>query len=198
MKRLNLLLFSLLIFFGIPFSVQAQETTEQCQTFDFPAGWSMFSTYIEVEEPWVGDFLSDLISESNLIIVKRYTGGAYLVEWLFADGVGNIAQDEAYQIKLQEAQTIEVCGQAVLPETTPVNIPSGWYFIPYLRTEPSNAVAVLADIADQIIIVKDDSGMAYIPNWNYNGIGDLEPGKGYQIKMASEQTLLYLSNDEEY
>jgi len=38
----------------------------------------------------------------------------------------------------------------------------------------------------------------YLPEWAYNGIGDLEPGKGYQIKMASAQSLLYLANDEEY
>ena len=107
MKRLNILLYLFLLSLGNSLSVHAQETPEQCQTIDFPAGWSMFSTYIEAEEPWVGDFLSELVSENNLIIVKRYTGGAFLVEWLFADGVGDIVQDEGYQIKLQEAQAIE-------------------------------------------------------------------------------------------
>ena len=51
------------------------------------------------------------------------------------------------------------------------------------------------EIIEEIIIVKDSHGMAYIPSWEYNGIGDLEPGQGYQIKLSSEQILIYDAND---
>ena len=67
--------------------------------------------------------------------------------------------------------------------------------ISYLRISPADAVEILSDIAEEIIIVKDSHGMAYMPSWNYNGIGDLEPGQGYQIKMNSEQILIYDAND---
>jgi len=170
-------------------------TTETCQTIDFPAGWSMFSTYIESTEPHVSDVLSDLIAENNLIIVKRYTGGVYFPEWLYTDGVVDIAQEEGYLIKLQEDQTINICGSQLLPDLTPINLYEGWSFISFIRDTPQDAIIVLNDIAEEIIIVKDSYGMAYLPSWNYNGIGNFEPGQGYQIKMNSEQILIYDAND---
>ena len=41
-------------------------------------------------------------------------------------------------------------------------------------------------------------GNAYLPNWNYNGIGDLQVGQGYQLKAYSPTELHYISNDSEY
>ena len=38
-------------------------------------------------------------------------------------------------------------------------------------------------ITTDIIIVKDYLGTAYLPDYNFNGIGSLEFARGYQIKM---------------
>ena len=53
-------------------------------------------------------------------------------------------------------------------------------------------------ISDEIELVKDYLGNAYLPNWNFNGIGDLVAGQGYQIKMNSSQVLQYNSNEAGY
>ena len=47
--------------------------------------------------------------------------------------------------------------------------------IGYLRTEPAAADAVMADINDagNLIIAKDYSGNAYLPEYSFNGIGDM-------------------------
>ena len=37
---------------------------------------------------------------------------------------------------------------------------------------------------ENIIIVKNNFGGAYLPDWNFNGIGNLERGFGYQIKLS--------------
>ena len=49
-----------------------------------------------------------------------------------------------------------------------------------------------------MVIIKDAEGSAYLTDYGFNGIGDLLPGNGYQIKMSSTNTLLYLSNYLEY
>ena len=41
-------------------------------------------------------------------------------------------------------------------------------------------------VQDNIIIVKDGSGYAYLPDYDYNGIGDLERGYGYLIKVKEQ------------
>ena len=47
--------------------------------------------------------------------------------------------------------------------------------IGYLRTDAAAADAVLADInaTGNLIIAKDYNGAAYLPEWNFNGIGDM-------------------------
>ena len=44
-------------------------------------------------------------------------------------------------------------------------------------------ISVLEPITSSVVIVKDGTGIAYLPNYDYNGIGDLNQGQGYLIKL---------------
>ena len=72
--------------------------------------------------------------------------------------------------------------------------------IGYLRTSPAAADAVLADMnaSGNLIIAKDYLGAAYLPEWNFNGIGNLNPGQAYQIKVNNADVLQYNANDDDY
>jgi hypothetical protein len=176
------------------FSWNAFAQEETCQTLNFPAGWSMFSTYIEPPFPnYPADYLLNTIAGS-IIISKSETGAAYIPGWPWIPH--NINNEEGYQIKMSNADSITICGPKLSPELYPITISEGWNFISYLRDTPQDATEALSDIDEEIIIVKDSQGAVYMPNLNYNGIGDLEPGKGYQIKMNSEQTLIYDANED--
>ncbi|GIR12988.1 MAG: hypothetical protein CM15mP23_15630 [Cryomorphaceae bacterium] len=45
--------------------------------------------------------------------------------------------------------------------------------------------AFLSEVVDDVIIAKDYLGAAYLPEFNFNGVGDMEVGQGYQIKMTN-------------
>ena len=87
-----------------------------------------------------------------------------------------------------------------MPQDNPINLTVGWNMIGYLRTDAAPADAVLADInaTGNLIIAKDYLGAAYLPEWNFNGIGDLNPGQAYQVKVNNADVLQYLSNDDSY
>ena len=72
--------------------------------------------------------------------------------------------------------------------------------IGYLRTDAAAADAVFAQMnaSGNLIIAKDYQGLAYLPEWNFNGIGDMVPGQGYQLKTNNADVLQYLSNDASY
>ena len=72
--------------------------------------------------------------------------------------------------------------------------------IGYLRTEPAAVDQVLVDLVanGNLVIAKDYLGSAYLPEWSFNGIGDMVPGAGYQIKTNTEDVLQFLSNDQSY
>jgi hypothetical protein len=52
---------------------------------------------------------------------------------------------------------------------------------------------MLSNILTDVEIVKDENGNIFSPQLNINQIGNLYPGKGYQIKMILSNTLIYPS-----
>jgi hypothetical protein len=135
----------------------------------------------------------------NVIIAKNNSGAAYLVEWGF-NGVGDLIVGQGYQIKTDAAVSLEICGDYAFPEDNPINLTAGWNIVAYLRTEGAPSEAALGGItaSGNLIIAKDFNGAAYLPEWNFNGIGDLVPGQGYQLKTYEADVLQYLSNDDSY
>jgi len=167
------------------------------QMIDMPSGWSMFSTYMIADDMDMASVLSPIFDQ--VIIAKNNSGAAYLVEWNF-NGVGDLLVGQGYQIKLTEAAQLEVSGAYAFPEDHAVDISAGWNMIGYLRSEPAAADAILADMNDSgnLIIAKDYNGAAYLPEWNFNGIGDMYPGQGYQLKTSNADVLVFNSNDDSY
>ncbi|MDG1849571.1 MAG: hypothetical protein P8I82_03670, partial [Flavobacteriales bacterium] len=71
-------------------------------------------------------------------------------------------------------------------EPIPVNLYKGWNIIGYNLNFPQNSAACFDHISERIILAKNNNGMLYWPEYGWNGIGDLEPGQGYQIFMTGE------------
>tara|TARA_X000000368_G_scaffold412241_1_gene398324 strand:- start:24 stop:1115 length:1092 start_codon:yes stop_codon:yes gene_type:complete len=132
----------------------------------------------------------------DIVIIKNYMGNAYLPEWNF-DGIGAMIPGQGYQAKMNADKTILFEGDYLTPEDHPILLESGWNMFAYLRTEPAPTIDVFSGI-DDLVIVKDNLGMAYLPEFNFDGIGLMEAGKGYQAKVLSDQILEYLSNDTQY
>ncbi len=65
-----------------------------------------------------------------------------------------------------------------------IDILSGWNLIGYTLDESQDAVATFVEIVDYIEIVKNNAADVYWPEFSFNGIGDLIPGQGYQIKVT--------------
>ena len=165
------------------------------QLIEISDGWSMFSTYILAESMMIDNVLLPIVAE--VVIVKDYTGLAYLPDWGF-NGIGDLLIGQGYQIKLNNAASIVVEGTYMLPEENPITLTAGWNLLGAIRLENSPVVSVFADFVEQVVIVKDSEGLAYLPDWGFAGFESIEPGKGYQVKMLSDQTFTYLSNDTEY
>tara|TARA_B100000768_G_C11259347_1_gene368045 strand:- start:298 stop:1791 length:1494 start_codon:yes stop_codon:yes gene_type:complete len=68
----------------------------------------------------------------------------------------------------------------------PLILPQGWSLFGFTCLESQNVISAFEPIIDNIIIVKDGSGNAFLPDWNFNGIGTLDYSIGYQIKISQE------------
>ena len=67
-----------------------------------------------------------------------------------------------------------------------INLSSGWNLFGYGCPRSIFLNDGLSNYVDQIVIVKDNGGNVYFPEYGYNSIGDLTPGYGYQIKVTEE------------
>ncbi|MDB2317203.1 DUF1566 domain-containing protein [Flavobacteriales bacterium] len=64
-----------------------------------------------------------------------------------------------------------------------LSFPKGWSMFGYTCLEAKDVVAAFEGHKDQIEIVKDEWGLAYLPSYEFNALGDLIYMEGYQIKV---------------
>ena len=74
--------------------------------------------------------------------------------------------------------------QALKNWNTKIDLAAGWNMFGYGCPAPIDLVQAMSEHTDNIIILKDNNGKAYMPEFGFNGIGDLTPGLGYQIKVT--------------
>ena len=66
-----------------------------------------------------------------------------------------------------------------------VDLLQGWNIIGFTLPEPQDMAATFDDIKSEIQIVKNNAGQTYWPEFGFNGIGDIIPGHGYQIRLSN-------------
>ena len=158
------------------------ECVIQNQTIDIPSGWSIFSTYMIPE-----DNLETIFSGIDNIIIKNNEGNIYWPTFEL-NNIGDMVPGQGYQIKTNNSFSVDIFGTL---NNVPIALTEGWNMIGYLNTEASLVPTVLSNIKNDIILVKDYKGDIYYPAWGLNTIGNMEPGKGYWIKVNKDVTLIW-------
>jgi len=153
-------------------------------------GWSIFSTYIT---PLDSNLESIFGSLEDVIIIKDSEGNSF---WPLFDlnTIGDLEPGKGYQIKMNSNQVITLEGEEI-DYNYEIILSDGWSIIAYLHQQPYDANAMFNSIINDLVIVKDSEGNSFWPLFDLNTIGDLEPGKGYQVKMLNSSILQYPSLD---
>ncbi|MEZ4961978.1 MAG: M12 family metallo-peptidase [Saprospiraceae bacterium] len=155
-------------------------------------GWNMISSYVMPAMPAVLNILNPIASE---VIIVKDGEGQVAVPSFGINSIGDWTITEGYQLKSLTDTVLTIRGLQVDPSQTPINIQSGWQIIAYLRDKSSGIEGALADIADKIVLVKNNEGNTYIPSFGINNIGNLVPTQGYQLRALDEAILVYAAND---
>jgi hypothetical protein len=151
-------------------------------TLHFLPGWKWISINVNPFVPAVVDMWAGI---GGLEILKSYTGFYVPGVW---DGIGNWNYKEMYTAYLTYAESLYVEGDCVHP-SDPIYLAAGWNWISYLPDHPIPIETALATCIDHINIVKAYDGF-FVPGV-WNGIGDMETGKGYKMNLSQECTLIY-------
>lgn len=157
------------------------------QDLTFAAGWSIFSVNVQPTDGNISSVMAPVVD--NVFIVKDQAGSVYWPEFS-VNSINDIDTRYGYQIKVSEETELAVSGTPVDP-TTEIPVNEGWSIIGYLPTTALTTGEALASLTDQVVIMKDENGNVFWPLFGIDNIGTMNPGEGYQIKMFSDQTLVY-------
>ena len=72
-----------------------------------------------------------------------------------------------------------------------IELEEGWNMIGYNLLITTAPEMQFSFIADDILVVKNNGGFVYWPEFDFNSIGELIPGQGYQIRMINSGTLIF-------
>ena len=125
----------------------------------------------------------------DLIILKDEAGSVY---WpMFGlNSIGDLTDGKGYQAKMAADDVLVLEGNLV-PYDLALDLTEGWGIMGYLHLNCNNAADMMAPVVDNLTILKDENGSVYWPAINIIGFGQMEQGKGYQIKVASDATFSY-------
>jgi hypothetical protein len=177
-------------FFHNPSPEKSNSLSFENQEISLPADWGIFSTYIKPHQLNLESVFMAI--ESDIVLIKGQYGKVFYPQYTI-NQIGNILNTTGYNIKTNSATNLQIVGTRVDVQNTPIFIETGWRFIPYLHSTPAPIANMLSNILTDVEIVKDENGNIFSPQLNINQIGNLYPGKGYQIKMILSNTLIYPS-----
>jgi len=162
------------------------------QYIDMPEGWNLISTYIVPDYPEMEDFFAPVLDD--LFLAKDEMGNVYWPDWSL-NNIGAHTMGKAYKVKMNADAELEVRGAISNPLNYELSLLEGWSYLGYLRNVPADITVVFESVEDDILLIKDGIGNIYWPEFGVNTLGNIEPGKGYQIRMYNDAVFTYPSND---
>ncbi len=163
------------------------------------SGWNMFSTNVVPDSTDLKTLFKGLIDDGNLLKIQDELGNAIedigdYGEWV--NQIGNIALTEGYRIEVNDSVNIQFVGEtAEFPFEIPLK--AGWNIIGFPRSSDLDAMEVVQQLIDRqtLMLVQDENGNTLENNGStgewVNGIGDFKPGKGYKVRVKSDDVLLF-------
>jgi len=159
----------------------------------FSLGWNMVSLNVIPPVDSIRVIMRPLVEADLLNLMKDGIGRFYNPEFNFNNIPGwNVA--EGYQVKVSQNCELPIEGE-VVPSNTPIPLIEGWQIVSYYPRQAVDAITALGSIVDNLIIAKDENGRFYVPEFNFNGIGNMLEGEGYQLKMTEDDELVYRLGD---
>ena len=172
-----------------------QQNTVAYQDIELREGWGMASARVRPYDSDMIEVYSDVVD--GLIIAKDNNGNVYMPEFDF-NGIGDWDFFQGYQYKMSDSNTLTVRGSRVIPQLNEMTLVDGWNLMSYLRKDPADIALSMESIVDEIIIVKDEDGAVYMPEFGFNGIGNFNQGIGYQVKTFNQVDFTFTPNNEEF
>jgi lysyl endopeptidase len=160
-------------------------------------GWNIFSVNHIPEKTEMAEIVRPLRDNKSLVKIQDELGNSF-EDWGFFGGwkdhIGSVYPTEGYKINMSNPDSFHIFGFQV-DYPYPIPLGKGWNIMGYPLNTSHNAMHILQPLIENGTLekVQDEKGNSIenhseISGWQ-NNIGDFNPGKGYKIKLALDDTL---------
>ncbi len=163
--------------------------------FPLQSGWNFISSYLIPDR----NSLKSLLSLTNGIgIVKNQIDEIFIPDSVDEIGIWNYK--EAYKIYMNNSVLLFISGSKVYPIFDTIPLKSGWNWVSYLRNSNMSidTANALKSIKNYLYMVKNNSGLIYLPAYGINQIGNMIPNQGYEISVNADCNLVYPQDSTSY
>jgi hypothetical protein len=174
---------------SVIYTIQTTDPTSgggTSQVIPLQKGWNITSTFLSPSAPAMDSVFSGL--QSEVTVVENEAGEQYRP----GEDVNEIGQwnsEEAYRIYAESDITLTIQGDSL--GTPSISLEEGWNLIPYFLSSPLSVDEAVSPIAEDLVLVKDGTGRAYLPGEDIEELNQMEPGEGYKIHVSQPTTLTY-------
>ncbi len=161
--------------------------------------WSMISSNKLPADLSIDNLMTDVNPSFGEYGFMKDEDGLVYFPYEEINTIGNWNMSNGYQIYTEQDDTLEIKG--IIPDlyTYRKSIEANkWHivgFVPQFRIPVDIAVQSIDNYnnnnTNYTLIVKNDNGEIYYPNYGINQIGDMKPGEGYKVFSGISDVLQY-------
>ena len=168
------------------------------QTTNFSNGWNWWSSYIELDAESGLQSLENNLGTRGMMIKSQNDGYAsYLDGFGWYGSLSAINNESSYQIRTNEACTVEMTGFVANPAEHPIELHTGWTWVGYpvnVTMGIADAMSGIAPLNGDMLKSQNDGFASYLEGFGwYGSLNILNPGMGlmYKSNNGSTVTLVY-------
>lgn len=158
------------------------------QTLQLNAGWNLISFNIQPANLNINSVLNPVMG--NVIQIKNVKESFHPGMVTFCNTLKNLDISSGYWINMSSANSLYLEGTPIDPATHPIYLKSGWNLVPYYPEIILSVYSAMQSIASYLQEVKL-LNQVYIPESTNNTLNQMEPGKGYWVKVSQDCNLIY-------
>lgn len=157
------------------------------QEIALSAGWNLVSLNVVPSSYAVDSVFGGI---NSVLQIKNETRSYAPEQPMYLNTLATLAPGEAYWVNLSSPATLTVQGPVIDPSAIPISLKAGWNLVAYL---PENALPVATALSSISAWLQEVRyfGDSYVPGSARNALTQLEPGKGYWIRVSQACTLSY-------
>ncbi len=151
-----------------------------------PQGWSGLSSYMIPSDLDVEEIFAPIVDDMIILV----DGNDFYWPAQGVNTIGNWDPYSGYSIKMESTKLFTFIGNQPVYNILP--LPFGWFTIPVLSECNVNVEELFVSCVDDLDIVKEVAGYkVYWPSQGINSLGELIPGKAYNVKMNNSCAITF-------